>query len=160
MNSNLQTHLREHALKSFVINLVINGLLTWLLLRGKPAFDAWGEHGYGVDMLLTGFFLSALITVFIIKLNRAQIANGKHEALAQSELGTIARLAPRNDWLSSLVFGVAGTLFALTTVGVMELLPLPPFEALGYAVFKGVWSGVLAALLVPSAIRIGLRAAI
>ena len=39
------------------------------------------------------------------------------------------------------------------------LLPLPPFSPLAYAVFKGVWAGILAALVIPPAIKLGLRAA-
>ena len=49
-------------------------------------------------------------------------------------------------------------MLAGATVGVLVLLPVPPFEPLAYALFKGVWAGILAALVVPPAIRIGLRA--
>jgi len=54
---------------------------------------------------------------------------------------------------------LAGALIAAGTVAMLMLLPLPPFSPLAYAAFKGVWCGILAALVMPPAIRLGLRAA-
>jgi hypothetical protein len=158
MSNELNTHIRAQVRNNFFINLALNGAFAWLLLRGKPAFGAWGENGYAADMIVTGFLIAALLTVIVAKIHRSQLARGQHEAVPEQALGSIARAAPRNDWLSALMFGTAGALLAAVTVGVLDLLPLAPFEAAGYALFKGLWAGVLAAFLVPPAIRIGLRA--
>ncbi|MFZ1834119.1 MAG: hypothetical protein WAU27_14985 [Pseudomonadales bacterium] len=158
MNHKLASHIRAQTRNNFLINLVLNGLIAWFLLKDKPALSAGGEHGYGPDLVITGFLLAALVAVFTMKIHRGQLAKGQHEAVPEQALGAIARVASRSDWLNSLLFGVAGAMLAGATVGVLVLLPVPPFEPLAYALFKGVWAGILAALVVPPAIRIGLRA--
>jgi len=40
---------------------------------------------------------------------------------------------------------------------VLMLLPLPPFSPIAYALFKGVWAGILAGIVVPPAIIVGLN---
>jgi hypothetical protein len=155
----LEVHIRAQARNNFAINFVLNALIAWFLLKDKPALAAWGEHGYGPDMMITGFLLATLVAVFSIKIHRAKLAKGEHEALPSTELGALARVARLGDWSNSMLFGLSGALLSAGMVGVLMLLPLPPFEPLAYAVFKGVWTGVLAALVVPPAIKLGLRAA-
>ncbi len=159
MNASLQSHIRTQSRHNFVINLVLNGAIAWFLLKDKPALTAWGEHGYGADLMITGFLLAALVAVFAMKGHRSKLAKGQHEAVPAAALGALARVATRNDWSNSLLFGLAGALIGAGTVGMLMLLPLPPFSPLAYALFKGVWAGVLAALVIPPAIKLGLRAA-
>lgn len=158
MNNDLNSHIRAQSRNNFLINLVLNGLIAWLLLKDLPAFGAVGEHGYGVDLVITGFLLAGLVAAFTMMIHRGQLLKGKHQAIPPQALGAIARAAPQNHWLNSLLFGIGGALLAAATVGVLMLLSVPPFEPLAYALFKGVWAGILAALVVPPAIRIGLRA--
>ena len=125
MNATLKSHIRMQSRLNFIINLVLNGAIAWFLLKDKPALSAWGEHGYGADLMITGFLLASLVALFAIKGHRSKLAKGQHEAVPPAELGA----------------------------------PLPPFSPPAYAVFKGVWAGILAALVIPPAIKLGLRAA-
>ena len=159
MNASLQSHIRTQSRHNFVINLVLNGAIAWFLLKDKPALTAWGEHGYGADLMITGFLLAALVAVFAMKGHRSKLAKGQHEAVPPAALGALACVATRNDWSNSLLFGLAGALIVAGSVGMLMLLPLPPFSPLAYALFKGVWAGLLAALVIPPAIKLGLRAA-
>jgi hypothetical protein len=159
MSQQLNTHIRAQSRNNFLINLVLNAVIAWFLLKDKGALTPWGETGYGADLVITGFLLAALVALFAMKIHRGQLAKGLHQPLANAEVGAVARLAGSSDWGNSLLFGLAGALLAAATVGVLMLLPLPPFDPLAYAVFKGVWAGVLAALVVPPAIRLGLRTA-
>jgi hypothetical protein len=109
--------------------------------------------------MITGFLLASLVALFAIKGHRSKLAKGQHEAVPPAELGALARVATGNDWSNSLLFGLAGALLGAGTVGMLMLLPLPPFSPPAYAVFKGVWAGILAALVIPPAIKLGLRAA-
>lgn len=157
MDEALRQHIRKQAWHNFAVNLVLNGLIAWMLLRGRPAFGAWGEHGYGPDMMATGFILAALVGVIVIKIHRAKRLKGEFENLPDAALGVLASVARRGDWGNALLFGLAGALLSAGFVGMLMLLPLPPFEPQTYAVVKGVWAGVLAALVVPPAIKLGLR---
>jgi len=80
-----------------------------------------------------------------MKGHRSKLAKGQHEAVPPAALGALACVATRNDWSNSLLFGLAGALIGAGTVGMLMLLPLPPFSPLAYALFKGVWAGLLAA---------------
>lgn len=159
MNDVLDDHIRTQSRLNFAINLVLNGVIAWLLVKDKPALTPWGEHGYGADLVITGFLLAALVAVFTIKVHRAKLARGEHEPVPSAALGALARVATGSDWGNSALFGLAGALIAAGTVAMLMLLPLPPFSPLAYAAFKGVWCGILAALVMPPAIRLGLRAA-
>ena len=159
MNDTLKSHIRTQSRLNFIINLVLNGAIAWFLLKDKPALSAWGEHGYGADLMITGFLLASLVALFAIKGHRSKLAKGQHEAVPPAELGALSRVATRNDWSNSLLFGLAGALLGAGTVGMLMLLPLPPFSPPAYAVFKGVWAGIRAALVIPPAIKLGLRAA-
>ena len=159
MTDALKSHIRVQSRINFAINLVLNGLIAWWLLKDKPALTPWGEHGYGTDLMITGFLLAALVAVFAIKGHRARLAKGHHDPLPPAALGALARVATCGDWSNALLFGFAGALIGAATVGMLMLLPLPAFSPLAYAVFKGVWAGLLAALVIPPAIKLGLRAA-
>lgn len=160
MTDTLKVHIRVQSRNNFVINLLLNGVLAWVLLKDKGALSAWGDPGFGADLVITGFLLAALVAIFMIRIHRAKRVQGRLEPVPVDALGAVAPLAGRNDWINSLLFGLAGALLSAALVGVLALMPLLPLSPVVYAVFKGVWAGVLAALVVPPAIRLGLYASV
>ncbi len=157
MSSSLAAHIRRESLSNLVINLLINGGLAYWLLHEHPAIFAWGENGYGPDLLLTGFLLSFIISAIFIWMHRAKRAKGVWPGLNSDEQGW-ARHLPTNTWLAAVCFGVIGlTVAAPVLLAVLWLAQIQSLTPLQYALLKGIWAGVLAALLVPAAIRLGLR---
>jgi hypothetical protein len=57
------------------------------------------------------------------------------------------------------VFGLLGTLLSALLLAAMLVLQVPPLSPATYAVMKGIGAGILAALIVPPAILVGLRKA-
>lgn len=158
MSDVLKAHIRQQTINNVIINMLLNGGLAWWLLKEKPPLTAFGESGYGIDMLITGFLLAGLVAMAMIKIHQVQLAKGMHQPVAVSVLGGYARLPTGNLWACSGLFALAGMLASAALVGVLLLLALPPFDPPVYAVFKAVWAGILAGLVVPPAVMIGLCA--
>ena len=153
----LQRYIRGESIKNLFINIVINAAIAWWLLKDVAAISAWGEKGYGPDLIITAFLLSAIISGIFIALHRRKRNSGIFAGLPAQTSGLAARL-PFNPWLAALALGLIGVVCAVPPLlAVFALLDIQTLETSHYALVKGVWAGILAALLVPQAIRHGLR---
>lgn len=152
MTSSIGHHLQREAITSGITNALINGLIAWLLLRGGPALGWSGRSSFVVDLFATAFILPFIVALIVIPLQRAAQRKGKLPALTlkgDSLLAAMVRRLPRSLALCALGFGLLGALvFApvalvlLASAGVTSINPLP------YAMFKGLWAGAVAAVLV------------
>lgn len=157
MSATLSAHIRKESLVNLAINLLINGGLAYWLLHEHPELLAWGEHGYGPDLLITGFLLAAIISVIFIAMHRRKRVKGELPGLSVAEQGWVRHL-PGNPWVAGVVFGLIGLLIAAPLLlGLLWLSGVQALSPLHYALIKGIWAGVFAALVVPPAIRLGLR---
>ena len=157
--SSLKQHIRKDTITNFVINLVLNAGIAYALFRQTEQIGPWGEKGYVMDLLITGFLLSAILGGIFIAMSRRKRDKGEFE-LSGNEGLALAWLIPYNAVLAALWLGILGmTLATPHLLGVMFLFELHTVTPLCYALIKGVWAGVLAAVLVPIAILQGVRAA-
>lgn len=153
----IKNEITSETRKNIVINLVLNGLIAYFLMRQYSSLTAWGDNGYGVDLLITGFILSGLLGAIFIglfrrKRDRAELIPAGHEGQS------LAWLLPYNPWLAALLMGVLGAAIAAPILlALLALLDIDSMHPLQYAVIKGVWAGVLAGIVVPIAIAQGLR---
>ena len=155
----LQEHIRSETQKNFVINLILNAGIAYAVFHSFTQISAWGDNGYGRDLFLTGFLLAALLGGIFIALHRRK--RDRQEILLQGNEGqALARLMPYNPWLAGIWFGVLGAAVAAPLLlGLLALLDVHMLTPALYATIKGFWAGALAAVVVPTAIRQGLRAA-
>jgi hypothetical protein len=154
----LGSHIRRETAVNFTINAVINGLLAWWLLKQKAMLSLWGEEGFAVDLVVTGFIMLFLIASIVIPLNRRKVTQGDlpvHQWDAGSAVQNLLRKLPRRLPLIALCFALFGalvaaplTIFVLQAVSVTELTPM------NYSIFKAVWAGTLAALTIAPLIRL------
>jgi hypothetical protein len=152
----IQRYVRQQALLNLVVNFVLNGAIAWWLLHEQEQISAWGDHAYGSDLLITGFLLSSILAVIVLKIHHRK-RDGGLLPTEPSDSPWLNRL-PHNPWTAALVLGVLGTLIAAPML--IALLQLTGFETLAplpYALIKGVWAGVWAAILVILCIRSALR---
>jgi len=157
------SHLRKEALVGGVSNTLFNGLIAWLLLRGGPALGWSGQGSFVVDLLATGFLLPFIVALIVIPLQRRKLAAGSLAPMSLAPDHALQRWVnhmPAGTLGNALLFGLAGaclvtppTLALLHLAGVQSIAPLP------YALFKGIWAGLLAALLVIPMVLVALRAA-
>ncbi|MDH4040172.1 MAG: hypothetical protein OEV88_05935 [Gammaproteobacteria bacterium] len=154
-------HLRHEILVGGLSNAIFNGLIAWLLLKSGPSLRWSGEHNFAVDVVATGLLLPFIVALIVIPLQRGKLQKGKLEPIHLGPTSAVQSLAdrfPGGTFKSALVFGLFGmcviapvTLLGFYLAGVEEVDPV------AYAVFKGVWAGLVAALLVIPMVLIALR---
>ena len=152
MASENYNHLKHEVLVGGISNTVFNGLIAWLLLRNGPALAWGGEHSFAVDVIATGLLLPFIVALIVIPLQRSKLRKGKLSAInlgSASSLQSLSDRLPGSVFKSAVVFGLVGmciiapaTLLGFYLLGVQQVPPL------NYAIFKGLWAGLIAAVLV------------
>ena len=148
---NIESHIRKESLVSGLSNIFFNGLIAWLLLRSGPNLAMFGEHGFAVDIAATAFILPFIVTLIVLPLTGRKLRSGQMHSLPADSSRKLHRLLgnfPAKLWQRACCFGALSliiaspiTLALLWTIGLIEFTPL------AYAVFKGVWAGLIAGLL-------------
>ena len=154
-------HLRHEVLIGGVSNAIFNGLIAWLLLKSGPALAWGGAHSFALDVIATALLLPPIVAMIVIPLQRSKLNKGKLQAISlgpDSAVQAIANRFPAGTFKSALLFGLVGlcviaplTLLGFYLAGVQEIAPTH------YAIFKAVWAGAMAAVLVIPMVLIALR---
>ena len=150
----LNTEVRKGIITNFIFNFAINGGLTLWLMGAHATLAMWGEASFGPDLIATGFILSAAVAAIGMEVHRRKASRGDMAAAVLTE--KMQNLAGKNRWLSSGVFGVTGGIasaFLLVAVGFVT----SEMTLNEYAIFKGLWCGVLAGLIVYPSTVLGLH---
>ena len=67
----------EQGLHPFLLNVVINGLIAWLILRSQPAVPLWGDASMGIDLIATGILLPVLVCQIVSRVIDRQVRGEK-----------------------------------------------------------------------------------
>ena len=160
-SQDFQRTVKMEAAANGVINAIINGGLVWLMLGGGDSLTAGGDNSYIADTVVTAFVLPFILSLIVISLNRRKRRAGKTPAVElcpENTLHNIVSQVPGSIWAQALLLAVIA--MAVTTplvIGLLWMAGLPDIPPATYAVFKGVWCGILAAALVPPAFLLALR---
>ena len=157
-------HLKHEILVGGISNTVFNGLIAWLLLRNGPSLAWGGEHSFAVDVLATALLLPLIVALIVIPLQRSKLRKGKLQPITLGDgslLQGFADRLPVSTFKSALIFGLLGlcaiaplTLAGFYMLGVQQVAPLD------YAIFKGLWAGLMAGVLVVPMVLLALRSEI
>ena len=161
MTSNAKQHLRHETLVGGISNAVFNGGIAWWLLKDGPALAWSGEHSFVIDIFATSFILPFIVALIVIPMHRRKLALGK---IATMDFGLDSRI---QRWVNQLPSSTPANAFwfGLTGLCLAPVLPLMGFYSLGveqieplnYAIFKGFWAGLMAAILVIPMVMSALR---
>ena len=161
MTSNTKQHLRHEALVGGISNAVFNGGIAWWLLKDGPALAWSGEHSFVIDIFATAFLLPFIVALIVIPIHRRKLARGK---ISTMDFGLDSRI---QRWVNRLPPSTPANAFwfGLTGLCLAPVLPLMGFYSLGveqieplnYAIFKGFWAGLMAAILVIPMVMSALR---
>jgi hypothetical protein len=154
-------HLRHEILVGGISNTVFNGLIAWLLLRNGPELRWGGAHSFAVDVLATGLLLPFIVALIVIPLQRGKLNKGKLQPIRLGPGSPVQRVAdrlPANTFKSALLFGLFGlcVIAPLTLLG-FYLSGVVAVDPVTYALFKGVWAGLMAAIVVVPMVLVALR---
>lgn len=161
MSDHAHEHLRHEVLVGGISNMFFNGVIAWLLLKGGPAQTWGGSHSFAIDIIATAFILPFIVALIVIPLQKSKLAKGK---LVPINLGPLSKLQalvnrlPGSTFLNALIFGLLGmcVIAPLTLLG-FYLLGVTAVSPLHYAIFKGIWAGAMAGLLVLPMVLSALR---
>ena len=161
MTTDAKKHLKHEVLVGGISNTIFNGLIAWLLLKSGPALAWGGEHSFVVDVVATALLLPFIVALIVIPLQRSKLYKGKLQPItlgADSAVQALADRFPASTFKSALLFGLLGmcviaplTLLGFYLVGVEQVSPV------NYAIFKGLWAGLMAAVLVIPMVLCALR---
>jgi hypothetical protein len=161
MAADARQHLQHEVLVGGVSNAFFNGLVAWLLLKSGPALAWGGEHSFAVDVIATALLLPLIVALIVMPLQRGKLRKGTLQPISlgpQSLVQTLADRCPASTFKSAVLFGLLGmcivaplTLLGFYLVGVQEVQPLH------YAIFKGLWAGLLAGVMVIPMVLCALR---
>jgi hypothetical protein len=161
-NQEFQRTAKIETVANGIINAIINGVLAWLMLGGGGSLTPGGDNSYVADTAATAFVLPFILSLIVISLNRRKLRIGKMPPVELSPEKLLhARLArfPESIWAQAFLFGVIATLVTTPlVVGLLWMAGLPEIPPATYAIFKGAWTGILAAALVRPAMLVALRA--
>jgi len=161
MTHELTTYLKHECSVNGLTNAFFNGLICWLLIKNNGTITWWGQHNFGYDILATGFILPFIVTLIVIPIQRRKTANNKTPAFTldpSNSSHAILNKFPASNMGRAFYFGLIG----MIVVGGLSLLILglvgvQNFSAVEYSIFKGVWAGVLATILVTPMILLALH---
>jgi hypothetical protein len=161
MSAQVAAHLRHEAMVGGVSNTVFNGVIAWLLLKNGAPLAWTGASSFVIDVCATAFLLPFIVALIVIPLQKGKLAKGKLAVIdlgGQSRVQQLVEKMPDSTFANALLFGLAGlcliaplTLLAFNLLGVVEVSPLH------YAIFKGLWAGLMAAVLVLPMVLVALR---
>jgi len=155
-------HIRREVLVCGISNAIFNGLSAWLLMKNGPELRWGGEHSFVVDIIATGLLLPFIVALIVIPLQRSKLNKGKLQPInlgPGSFMQSLADRFPSTTFKSAGLFGLIGMLLlAPLTLAGFQLLGVEHLQPRDYALFKGVWTGLIAAVLVVPMVLIALRA--
>ncbi len=155
------SHLKHEVLVGGVSNTIFNGLIAWLLLRHGTPLHWTGDNSFVIDVFATALLLPFIVALIVIPLQRSKMKKNKLPAIhlgSDSMVQSLADRMPASVFGSALLFGLAGLLIIapLTLLGIY-LLGIEAFSPGAYALFKGLWAGLMAGVLVIPMVLVGLR---
>jgi len=145
----VDSYIRTQGMTCAVINAVLNPVVAWVGNRQMDFMPLWGRNSIVVDTAVTSIVLSLLVALFVtsgvhrdLKAGRVKATNGfsRKECL-------LSRL-PSRAWALGLMFGF-GIAFVLIplTLGLFHLIGLTGLSFAAFALFKAVYTGLLAFLV-------------
>ena len=133
-----------------LINALINGWIAWAMHSDEAAVPLWGHGGYATDLIATGVLLPGITWLILWPLLRRQAATGKAPTTDGVPSPWLSRLFPGTLWGGAAMAGALGGAVGVLAVAVLHVGGAPAMPGRGYALFKGLYGGLLPVLLQPS----------
>ena len=95
MSADIKTHIRKEILIGGISNMIFNGLIAWLLLRGGEPLGWTGAGNFTGDVLATAFILPFIVTAIVVPLHKSKIAKGKMQPSRLSDDSTLQSIVDR-----------------------------------------------------------------
>jgi hypothetical protein len=147
MTEAVGAYIRSQGIGAAVGNVVINPALAWVANR-QVASVAVSE--VVIDTAITCVIMALIVTLITARGTRRELDAGR---ISGSEsfppAGGVLSWLPRRGWALGLTLGLgAAVVMAPLTLGVMRFLGVEGLSLVGFALFKAVWTPLLAVAVV------------
>jgi hypothetical protein len=138
--------LLDNGVGPFVANLLINGVIAWLLFRNATHVPLFGQSSIAGDTIATAFLLPAITCLIVTPLARARVRCGKLAAAAEAG----SRRVPRNMIVRAVMIGLIGlVLFAPVTLLLFRAAGIDALTPAHFIVFKAMFAAIEGTLVTP-----------
>ena len=141
------------------INLLLNGVIGWMLYRDLSYIPLYGERSLAGDIVVTSLLLPALVCLIATPLIRSEVRRARLPAASWLRPGRSrpARL-PSNLLFRSLVLGVLSALLVSpVTIWALRTLGIDGLGFWTFVAFKAGFAAGLAAVITPIVAALALR---
>ena len=147
----------KQGLIAVLSNVIINGIIAWLIFKPAKSVSMFGSQSYALDLTATTLLLTFFISFFAYKSTFKEVSEGRLDTLAwdikkHANFRFAINLFPQfsgQPFLGSIALAVAITLLiAPLVIGVFILLGAHELPLMLYVVFKAFFAGLLAATTV------------
>lgn len=140
--------LLEEGLGSVLVNLLLNGVIAYLMFRSAVSVPLWGQQSIAGDTIGTTFFLPLFTCLIVTPLARRQVHAGRLEPLDGTPLG-LAWLPARAFWRGAVLGVLSVILVAPPTIMLLSALGVTQQSFWGFVLFKAVFAAALGAVVTP-----------
>ena len=131
------------------INLLVNGLIAWLINRSVETIPIWGGGSVTLDLLTTSFLLPFIVCLAVSPSVNKKVKSKKLSPLTASQL-PIFHWYKRSLWLRALFVGLLGVIFAgIPVVWSLSIAQAQPIPMMSFVVFKAFWAAAIASVIIP-----------
>ena len=139
----------EQGIVAFVINVLLNGGIAWLLFRSVSEIPLWGEQSVGGDLMITSILLPVLSCIIVSKIVGNQVRDGKIPRLPDAQIPA-SGFSFRASAIRGLFLGACALLLAASpVVAALHIGDAASFESGAFIAYKAVWAGLLAGVISP-----------
>ncbi len=141
-----QKEVRLNVTLNFVLNIIINAIIVYFLNKSVAFFTALGEP-FLFDMIFTGFVLTAIIFPIISLPAIKKLKSGAVEAIPAQSMTqySIASKLSGNTIVAILTMAVIGAIIGALFCGLAAIVLPTQFNIYTFAIYKGIFCGILAA---------------
>jgi hypothetical protein len=148
MSSAHRRFLLEQGVGSVVVNLLINGVIAFLMFRGSASVPLWGQQSIAGDTIGTTFFLPLFTSLMVTPLSRRRMRAGDLSPIVGAPLGL--QWLPEHTLRRGIALGVFTAIaVAPLSLAVLALLGVAEQSFWGFVAFKAVFAAALGAVVTP-----------
>ncbi len=129
-----------------VANLLINGVIAWMLYRNATRVPLWGQSSIAGDTIATAFLLPAITCLIVTPLARGRVRTGRLAAASDASWGWIPRNVLWRALLIGLVCLIALTPLTLLAFGALGIGELTPWH---FVYYKASFAAIEGAVVTP-----------
>jgi hypothetical protein len=138
--------LLDNGVGPFIANLLINGVIAWLLYRNATHVPLWGQSSIAGDTIATAFLLPAITCLIVTPLARGRVRTGRLEAASDASWRWIPRNMLWRAVLIGLICLIALTPLTLLVFGALGVGELTPWH---FVYYKATFAAIEGAMVTP-----------